>query len=708
MFEGSLSSDVEDKITGIAAEAAVLVGRDFLREICRLLAQALGVKSVLINEIDPADSGRVRVVSFWSGADFIEHYSDGLAQSPCAQVIGQKPFSQAKGIRKNFPTNELLQEQQAEGYVAVPLFSEGDVALGALVALHDQAIGDTDEVLKTLLAFAPRVQAEIDNLHLATKSREILEGTNVGYWEWSIRTGVLEVNERWAEIVGKTRADLEPTTIETWRDLIHPDDLPNVEKQIKQYLKGKKETYDAIYRQSHAAGGWVWVNARGKVIERDSDGNPTLMSGIHLDITMMKNMEEDLRRALVDAEQANQAKSEFLASMSHELRTPLNAVLGFAEMLLYDPKTALTPSQAESVDHIMEGGKHLLSLINEVLDLSRIEADKIILSLDEVEVEHLVADCVALVSPIVKERNLKIVRHRSESNLAHLRTDRVRLKQILLNLLSNAVNYNNDGGSIDVRIESGRKGFIKISVQDTGIGIAEKDRHTVFNMFHRLGADPMLTRKGTGIGLTVSKMLVERMAGRIGFESKVGKGSTFWVEIPAVDNLETLIWTDSLLIDVPEIDADHKHLAALVNRFGQMTVEDDDVDKIIERLVDYAGYHFQREEAIMEACEFPDFEKHKTNHNALRQELLGLVKAWNRAPSEAVLSEMRKMLCSWLFNHIIHDDVSIAPHVRGHEKAIAARLKLLESQEVIQEFDAVPTILVTWNEKAIHKFGTRL
>jgi len=689
MFEGSLSSDGEGKIKMIAAEAAVLVGRDFLREICRLLAQALNVKSVLISEIDPADSSRVRVLFFWSGTDFLENYSYNVAQSPCAQVFGQKPFSQATDIQKSFPSNDLLEEQEAEGYVAVPLFGEGGVSLGAFVVLHDDVIGDVDEVLNTLLGFAPRVQAEIDNLHLATKAKEILEGTNAGYWEWNIQTGVLAVNERWAEIVGKTRAELEPTTIETWRNLIHPDDLPNVENQVKQYFKGKKDYYDAIYRQSHAAGGWVWVNARGKVIKRDSNGKPALMNGIHLDVTTMKNMEEDLRRALIDAEQANQAKSEFLASMSHELRTPLNAVLGFAEMLLYDPKTALTPSQAESVDHIMEGGKLLLSLVNEVLDLSKIEADKIILSLDEVEVEHLVADCVALVTPIVKERNLKIVRHRPKNNLAYLRTDRVRLKQILLNLLSNAVNYNKDNGSIEVRVESGRKGFVRISVCDTGIGIAEKDRHTVFNMFHRLGADPMLTRKGTGIGLTVSKMLVERMAGRIGFDSEVGDGSTFWVEIPTVDNLETLIWTDSLLIDVPEIDADHKHLAALVNRFSQMTADDKGVDKIIEKLIAYAGYHFDREEAIMEACEFPDIEQHKQTHNALREELLQLVKAWNTEPSQTVLSDMRRMLCSWLFNHIIHDDVSIAPYVRGHEKAIAATLKMLESRTAMQELERV-------------------
>ncbi|NQU59189.1 MAG: HAMP domain-containing protein, partial [Rhodospirillales bacterium] len=259
-----------------------------------------------------------------------------------------------------------------------------------------------------------------------------------------------------------------------------------------------------------------------------------------------RSIELELSKA--EAEAANMAKSEFLASMSHELRTPLNAVLGFAQMLQFDPKNQLSSDQNAHVEHILEGGEHLLELINEVLDLARIEARQLDLSLEEVDAYEVVTACVALTVPLGERRGIKIIEQFSSEPLGYLRTDHLRLKQVLLNLLSNAVKYNRDGGTVTVEGRETEDGFLRLSVSDTGIGIAEKDYSDVFQMFHRLGADPMIAREGTGIGLTVTKLLVERMAGRVGFESEVGVGSTFWFELPWASNENVIIWVDSLSI----------------------------------------------------------------------------------------------------------------------------------------------------------------
>ncbi len=248
------------------------------------------------------------------------------------------------------------------------------------------------------------------------------------------------------------------------------------------------------------------------------------------------NREEALAATRDEATQANKAKSEFLASMSHELRTPLNAVLGFAQMLKLDTRAPLSSAQVEHVSSILQGGNHLLSLINEVLDLAKIEADQLDLRIQELDIAREISDCVALTAPLGDYRGIVIENQFDLNPQIRIRTDRLRLKQVLLNLLSNSVKFNKDKGTVTVSGSIIDSQYLRISVVDTGVGIDEKDFSSVFNMFHRLGADPMVAQEGTGIGLTVSKMLVEKMNGRIGFESQIGKGSTFWVDLPLISD----------------------------------------------------------------------------------------------------------------------------------------------------------------------------
>jgi signal transduction histidine kinase len=237
--------------------------------------------------------------------------------------------------------------------------------------------------------------------------------------------------------------------------------------------------------------------------------------------------ERAMRRAKKEAERASRAKSDFLSRMSHDLRTPLNAVLGFAQLLDMDN---LTEDQRESVLQILEAGRHLLGLMNEVLDISRIEAGHLSLSLEPVSVADAIEQTVKLVRPLATPRRIEIDVVQQDSPGRYVQADRQRLHQILLNLVSNAIKYNREGGRVTLSSSDVAGGRVRISVTDTGAGIRAEKFELLFKPFERLGAD-QTGIEGTGLGLALSRALAEAMAGVVGVESIVDVGSTFWVEL---------------------------------------------------------------------------------------------------------------------------------------------------------------------------------
>lgn len=247
------------------------------------------------------------------------------------------------------------------------------------------------------------------------------------------------------------------------------------------------------------------------------------------DVTEKLASERELVKAKQDAEEANRAKSAFLASMSHELRTPLNAIIGFGQLLDMGIAEPLHPEQKEAVGHILNSGRHLLGLINEILDLARIEAGKIEVSLASVSAHAAVEEAVAMTTPLGARRGIAVQQHCDAA--FQVTADPDRLRQILLNLLSNAVKYNREGGGVTISCET-REDVVRIVVGDTGPGIPLERRAQLFQPFQRLGAERTST-EGTGIGLVISKKIAEAMGGSLGFESEVGVGSSFWLELPA-------------------------------------------------------------------------------------------------------------------------------------------------------------------------------
>ena|GEM_PF-1426820 len=276
------------------------------------------------------------------------------------------------------------------------------------------------------------------------------------------------------------------------------------------------------------------IERRDRELERHRDRLEDQVASrtAELTATMLK-----LEAARDQADAANRAKSQFLSRMSHELRTPMNAIIGFSQMLQLIENEPLTPTQEEYVRHIMRGGDHLMELINEVLDLSRVESGRVNLSVEAVDAAPVVADCLSIAGALASPREVSLIDNSAAARLPQLQVDRTRFRQVLLNLLSNGIKYNRPGGRVTLSagLEPDRRA-VRFTVADTGCGIPAERQSELFQPFNRLGADAGDV-EGTGIGLVITRKLVELMDGRMGFFSTEGEGSSFWFSLPVHDDL---------------------------------------------------------------------------------------------------------------------------------------------------------------------------
>lgn len=329
------------------------------------------------------------------------------------------------------------------------------------------------------------------------------------------------VNDKFVEISGYTRDELLGKNHRLLNSGYH--DVRFFAEMWKEISHGQPWHGQICNRSKR--GDFYWVEST-IVPFFDSYGLITQYVSIRTDITKNKEIEVELIKSREEAERASNAKSEFLSSMSHELRTPLNAVLGFAQLLQFDEE--LSPDSKEGVHEILKAGDHLLTLINEVLDLAKIESGHMDISLEPVAIEPVILESFDLLDRLAAAHGVRLILGQTENMV--VRADRVRLKQIFLNLLSNGIKYNRRGGTLTVEASHPEPGRVWIRVVDTGPGIAAEKIAELFKPFHRLGAEngPV---EGAGIGLVITQRLVELMGGSVGVESRLGEGSTFWVEL---------------------------------------------------------------------------------------------------------------------------------------------------------------------------------
>ncbi|HPF50142.1 MAG TPA: PAS domain S-box protein [Draconibacterium sp.] len=332
-----------------------------------------------------------------------------------------------------------------------------------------------------------------------------------------------EVNQTWLTVLGYTR---EEVIGKTTKEIGLLQDLKAGEEIKKKYLN--HEPIRDIEIRIQCKNGDIRIGLFSA--EEIFFGHSKSVLTVLVDITERKKMEDELLAAQLEAEQANAAKSEFLSRMSHELRTPMNSILGFAQLL---ERGNLNQKQLKAATHIRKSGKHLLNLINEVLDISRIEAGRMQMSLESVSLSSIIHQTIEIIQPQAWDRKINIELSKSPALSEYIKADIQRIKQVLLNLLSNAIKYNKEGGKIFIDFDligEHDPQLVRINIRDTGNGIKEEDISKLFTPFERIGAERTST-EGTGLGLSVTKKLVEVMDGQIGVESTLGEGSTFWIEM---------------------------------------------------------------------------------------------------------------------------------------------------------------------------------
>jgi PAS domain S-box-containing protein len=426
------------------------------------------------------------------------------------------------------------------GFLVPSTFRSHDAAIQALdragaeyrtrgtTALQEATIGSVVVVLALLSAFAlfywrafkARAAAE-DLAREVHRSKTHLEQAqrlaSVGSWEWDAGEARFTWSAEHARLHGWTDPQ-PPATPGAVLDLIAPEDRDRVQSDLRASL-AEGRSVELEYRLRETRGGrLIHLQATPMIGE---EGQPTRLIGTSQDVT------DRLRRA--EAERANHAKNEFISRMSHELRTPLNAILGFGQLMTM---SELDERQRANVDHILTAGKHLLDLINELLDISRIESGDLRLAPEPVSLRAVVGETADLVTPSAADQNITVTAHHGDEDL-WVRADLQRLKQVLLNLLSNAVKYNRPGGHVAVRMAAAGPDRAQIVVRDDGPGIDPTMIDRVFSPFERLGAE-QTSVEGTGLGLALSRGMIEAMGGRIEVRSELGEGTAFTIELDAV------------------------------------------------------------------------------------------------------------------------------------------------------------------------------
>ncbi len=442
-------------------------------------------------------------------------------------------------------------------------------------------------------AIEAELQEKEERLSLAT----LVNG--VGIWDWNLVTQEMIWDDSMYALYQLRREDFSGTE-QAWRTALHPDDLARGDREVEAALSGEKP-FDTEFRVCWPSGEVHYIKAVAKVF-RDDSGKPLRMLGTNIDITERKHAETELDQyhqhleelvksrtlalsiAKEAAEAANRAKSVFLANMSHELRTPLNAILGFSNMMRNN--TRLEQAERDKLDLINRSGEHLLSIINDVLEMAKIETGRIHLEEIPFDLGGMVRDVANLLSIRAKEKGLRLLIDHSSPFPRFISADEGRLRQILINLLGNAIKFTLQGG-VTLRLGSKQNAIthLLIEVEDTGPGISREDRQRIFEPFVQLGEHAI--NQGTGLGLTISRQFVQMMGGTLMLESTPGKGSLFRVELPVKEAREA----DVILKSVEQGKGEVIGLAPGQPDYRILVVEDQlENQQLLTQLMESVGF----------------------------------------------------------------------------------------------------------------------
>jgi PAS domain S-box-containing protein len=441
------------------------------------------------------------------------------------------------------------------------------------------AISVRKQQRRTAAALVERKRTEQLLEESGLRFRILTRATNEAVRDWNIDTDSVWWNRNVHTLFGYNEEDVGPTNT-WWSETVHPDDRNRVVTSLQALVRRSEDFWSCEYRFLRADGSYADVFDRGYIL-RDHDGRAVRMIGSIMDITKRKR-EMELARAHDAALESARLKSQFLANMSHEIRTPMNSIIGMTDILLH---TGLTAEQREFVEIVRVSGESLLTIINDILDFSKIEAGKLTFEMLDFEPRTVVEEMVAMLLEQTHVKNLHLSATVADDVPVAVRGDAGRLRQVLTNLVCNAVKFTPQGG-VDVRAakesENDTHVVLRFEVADTGIGVPEEARACLFQPFSQVDASTTRKFGGTGLGLAICKQLVNLMAGQIGCDSVPQKGSTFWFtarfEKPAVSVLDILPEITQRPVDlpVPRLPADIRRrtriLIAEDNAFNQKVV----------------------------------------------------------------------------------------------------------------------------------------
>jgi PAS domain S-box-containing protein len=484
---------------------------------------------------------------------------DAIVNPEYATMLGYDPANfqetNAKWIDRLHPDDRERIAQSYQAYIRgeIPDYSVkfrqrtrvGDwkwiLSLGKITAWDEE--GHPLRMVGTHTDISDLKQAEAEQLKAQQVLKELKLLENVldivlaGYWDWDLANNKEYLSPGYKRMLGYQDAEL-PNTLGLWQQLIYPADLPSMLDCISCHIQSQGERpYYREVRYQHKNGSLVWVICSGRVIEWNEQGQALRMIGCHIDITDRKLTELQLQQTNERLIQATRLKDEFLASMSHELRTPLNAILGMTEGLQDEVFGSINPQQLKALKTIEHGGSHLLELITDILDVAKIEAGQIELNSMPTDVEALCQSSLVFIRQQALEKQIQL-QLKLPLNLPDLLVDERRIRQVLINLLSNAVKFTPAGRSILLEVQDAADALahnhLRISVIDTGIGIAPENFDKLFQPFVQI--DGALNRQynGTGLGLALVKQMVELHGGQVLVTSEVGVGSCFSIDLPCL------------------------------------------------------------------------------------------------------------------------------------------------------------------------------
>ena len=398
-----------------------------------------------------------------------------------------------------------------------------------------------------------------------------IEGSQDGVFDWNLQTGEAFYSDQYISMLGLKPFDFNHT-MDDFNERLHPDEKENVLEYIQYYIDDQLSEYSNIFRMKHKSGMWLWIHSRGKII-RGKNQEALRMVGSHTDITALKEYEKGLEESRIKAEEANQAKSDFLAHMSHEIRTPLTAISGVAEILAHEEQ-AFGEKEKKLIGVLQDSSTALKDLVADILDFSKIESGEIELEEKSFNLEKTFQHIISIMSVRAKDKQLDFSFSYEDLENITLYGDPIRIRQIMLNLVGNAIKFTDHGHvkvSVRKKTEEGNT-LLLCEVEDTGIGIKKEQHEQVFEHFRQ--ADSSISRRfgGTGLGLPISKKLAQIMDGDILISSEIGKGSLFTLLLPYIEIADMPIKANNDKIKKRKLDAKLK--SVLTAKDKVLLVED--------------------------------------------------------------------------------------------------------------------------------------